>query len=281
MIFEDYFEINKNLYWNTCINLTTQSAASDSPHTPELSIMLTFDLLCIPSLIKMQTVSIVFTRLLLYKSIEILTFELWSPKSKVNRVHPLNIVNIYASSVSFVFTRLLQYKSIVTLTFKINRVHPLYMSAKFGKDAHNGSDAIVFTGLFQYSIYCQWLNFHEVPIFVVFVEGPIHKKFQYPRIGNFLYELWRKILWPRILNPIIFNPWKLIPMKIKPSTVYPLWPWSLKSIEIILSPWLTHLQSLTKMHTMVQFLLSVTDWHSNRRSHNSVTISPLQRVAWG
>ena len=44
------------------------------------------------------------------------------------------------------------------------------------------------------------LKFHGVPILVVFVEGPIHE-FQYPRNGNFLYELWKKILYPRILNP--------------------------------------------------------------------------------
>ena len=36
--------------------------------------------------------------------------------------------------------------------------------------------------------YCGWLNFRWVPIFVVFVEGPIHK-FLYPRISDFLYEL--------------------------------------------------------------------------------------------
>ena len=58
---------------------------------------------------------------------------------------------------------------------------------------------------------------------MVFVEGPIHE-FKYPRIGDFLYELWRTILWPQISNPMnvsfSFNPWKLVPMKIKPSTVY-------------------------------------------------------------
>ena len=77
--------------------------------------------------------------------------------------------------------------------------------------------------------YCGWLNFRGVPIFVVFVESPIHE-FQYPRIGNFLHELWRKILWPRILNPtnvsILFNLRKLVPTKIKPSTV---WPWTSNS----------------------------------------------------
>ena len=37
-------------------------------------------------------------------------------------------------------------------------------------------------------IYCGWLNFRGVPIFVVFVEGPIHE-FQYQRIDDFSYEL--------------------------------------------------------------------------------------------
>ena len=76
------------------------------------------------------------------------------------------------------------------------------------------------------SKYCGWLKFRWVPIFVVFVEGPNHE-FQYPRNGNFLYELWKKILWPRILNPtnvsFLFNPRKLVPTKIKPSTVYISW----------------------------------------------------------
>ena len=71
-------------------------------------------------------------------------------------------------------------------------------------------------------IYCGWLKFHGVTIFVVFVEGLIHK-FQYSRNGNFLYELWKKILWPRILNPtnvsFFINLRKLVLMKIKPSTV--------------------------------------------------------------
>ena len=47
--------------------------------------------------------------------------------------------------------------------------------------------------------YCGWLNFRGVWIFVVFVEGTI-QEFQYPRIVDFLYKLWRKILLPRILN---------------------------------------------------------------------------------
>ena len=48
--------------------------------------------------------------------------------------------------------------------------------------------------------YCGWLKFRGVPIFVVFVEGAIHE-FQYPQNGNFLHELWKKILWPRNFEP--------------------------------------------------------------------------------
>ena len=38
-------------------------------------------------------------------------------------------------------------------------------------------------------VYCEWLKFRGVPIFVVFMEGPIHE-FQYPQNFNFcmLYE---------------------------------------------------------------------------------------------
>ena len=37
------------------------------------------------------------------------------------------------------------------------------------------------------SLYLGWLKFRGVPIFIVFVEGPI-KEFQNQRNGNFLYE---------------------------------------------------------------------------------------------
>ena len=75
--------------------------------------------------------------------------------------------------------------------------------------------------------YCGWLKFRGVPIFMVFVEGPIHE-FQYQRNGNILYELWKKILWRRILNPknvsFLFNPRKLVHTKIKPSFCgYMIW----------------------------------------------------------
>ena len=70
--------------------------------------------------------------------------------------------------------------------------------------------------------YCGWLKFHGVLIFVVFVGGSIHE-FHYPWKGNFLYELWKKILWPQILNltnvSFLFNPQKLVPTKIKPYIV--------------------------------------------------------------
>ena len=44
------------------------------------------------------------------------------------------------------------------------------------------------------------LNYVGYQFFVVFMEGPIHK-FQHLWSGNFLYDLWNKILKPRILNP--------------------------------------------------------------------------------
>ena len=63
-------------------------------------------------------------------------------------------------------------------------------------------------------LYCGWLKFRGVPIFMVFVEGQIHE-FQYPRNGNFLYELWK---WPQVLSStnvsFLFNPRKLVPTKI-------------------------------------------------------------------
>ena len=49
-------------------------------------------------------------------------------------------------------------------------------------------------------IYSRLLKFHRVPIFVVFVEGPIHE-FQYPRNCNFLYELWKKYYVHDYLTP--------------------------------------------------------------------------------
>ena len=69
--------------------------------------------------------------------------------SKLNRIYPLNIVNMYAKfeedaqigSAAIVFTRLILCKSKVTLASKINRIHPftiVNMSAKFDEDAHNG-----------------------------------------------------------------------------------------------------------------------------------------------
>ena len=98
-------------------------------------------------------VSIMFTSLLPYRSIVILTFA-----PNINRVHPLNMANMSAKFdgeahnhlVSIVFTSLFPYMSIVTLTFdlNINRVHPLVMvnmSAKFDDKVHNGLVSIAFT----------------------------------------------------------------------------------------------------------------------------------------
>ena len=56
------------------------------------------------------------------------------------------------------------------------------------------------------TVYCVWLNLRWVPIFVVFVEGPIH-------------NLFREIRCVRILNPtnvwFFFNPRKVVPTKKK------------------------------------------------------------------
>ena len=49
-------------------------------------------------------------------------------------------------------------------------------------------------------MYCGWLNFRGVPIFLVVLEGSIHE-FQYPRNRDILNELSRKILCQGILNP--------------------------------------------------------------------------------
>ena len=40
--------------------------------------------------------------------------------------------------------------------------------------------------------YCECLNFCRVPIFMVFLAGPIHE-IQYQQNSDFLYELWKKI----------------------------------------------------------------------------------------
>ena len=91
--------------------------------------------------------------------------------------------------------------------------------------------------------YCWWLKFRGVPIFMVFVEGPIYE-FQYPRKSNFLYELWKKLLWPRMLNPsnvsFLFNPRKLVPTKIKPSTVCQ-GTFEIVPHEVLWSVWGSHL----------------------------------------
>ena len=92
--------------------------------------------------------------------------DLWPVTSKINRVHPLIIVNMSAkfdekAHNGSVFYRVHKLISIYVnsdldlwpLTSKINRVHSLVivnMSAKFDEEAHNGSLFIVFTSLFPY-----------------------------------------------------------------------------------------------------------------------------------
>ena len=60
-------------------------------------------------------------------------------------------------------------------------------------------------------MYCGCPNFRWVPIFVVFVKGPIHA-FQYQQKRDFLYEFWSKTL------ATYFEPHKCVillqPMKI-------------------------------------------------------------------
>ena len=75
-----------------------------------------------------------------------------------------------------------------------------------------------------FAIYCEWVHFHGVPIFVVFMEGLIHN-FQFSQNDNFLYDLWKKILSPRVFIPtnwwFLLNAWKLVSMKkIKPSIAF-------------------------------------------------------------
>ena len=66
--------------------------------------------------------------------------------------------------------------------------------------------------------YRGWLKFRRVPIFVFFVEGPIHK-FHYQRNGNFLYELWKQNTMATNFEPqecVIFVQYtKLVPTKKK------------------------------------------------------------------
>ena len=71
------------------------------------------------------------------------------------------------------------------------------------------------------SIYCGWLKFRGVPIFVVLwrVQSTNSKTHE---MVTFYMNYERKH-WPRILNPtnvsFLFNPRKLVLTKIKPSTV--------------------------------------------------------------
>ena len=94
--------------------------------------------------------------------------DLWPLTSKINRVHPLIMVNMSAKFdqeicnglVSIMFTCLSPYNNYVhcdidlwLLTPKINRVHPLVMvkmSAKFDKEICNGLVSIVFTSFSPY-----------------------------------------------------------------------------------------------------------------------------------
>ena len=72
-------------------------------------------------------VSIMFTSLFRYTVYVNCDLDLWHLTSKINRIHPLVIVNMSAKFdekahkglVSIMLTRLLPYMSIVTLTFDL------------------------------------------------------------------------------------------------------------------------------------------------------------------
>ena len=107
--------------------------------------------------------------------------------------------------------------------------------------------------------YRGWLNFLRVPIFVVFVEGPIHE-FQCPRNSDFLYELWRKILWPRNFEPheyLIF----LQSMKIGTLENKAIQS-SMKRVKFIII-YLVHIYTQGQDHT-----ISISNQYNNRRSCN-------------
>ena len=78
-----------------------------------------------------------------------------------------------------------------------------------------------YISVLPYVIYYGWLKFRWVPIFVVFLEGPIHE-LQYQRNSEFLMNYEQNTVTtnfePHDVS-FLFNPRKLIPTKIKPSTV--------------------------------------------------------------
>ena len=102
-------------------------------------------------------VSIMFTSLLPCVSIVTLTFNLWPPKSiafilslwltclpslmKKHKRFSLHLVHKLISIYMYVNCDL----ALWPLTSKINRVHPVNMSAKFDKEIHNGLVSIMFT----------------------------------------------------------------------------------------------------------------------------------------
>ena len=68
--------------------------------------------------------------------------------------------------------------------------HPALLDSYcLGINKKNNNISMIHWKIFSnhLKIYCGWLNFRGVPIFVVFVDSPIHE-FQYPRISDFLYK---------------------------------------------------------------------------------------------
>ena len=67
-------------------------------------------------------------------------------------------------------------------------------------------------------MYCGWLNFRGVPIFVVFVEGPVYE-IKYPKKGFSLWIMKENAMTTKFKCVIFGEPRKLVPTKIKQSTV--------------------------------------------------------------
>ena len=119
-------------------------------------------------------------------------------------------------------TQPLRWKNALSVMWRIISFITILNSNLIWPDFCGALQSRTFCSIFDHYIfyknhnYCRWLNFRGAPIFVVFVEGPIHE-FEYPWISDFQYELWRKILWPWILNltnvSFSFNPRKLVPTK--------------------------------------------------------------------
>ena len=194
-------------------------------------------------------VSIVFSSLSPYMSIVTLTF--WPLTLKINRVHPLTMVN---------------------------------MSAKFDQEAHNGFVAIVFTRLFPHMSIVTLTFDVWPPKSIGFIISPwltclpslikSTQRYSRYRVHNIIsiYVHCDLDLWPLTSKINRVHPLTMVNMSAKfdkeihnglvsivftssfqymsiVTLTFDLWP--PKSLGFILSPWLTCLPSLIKKHTMV------------------------------